>query len=257
MDNRTYLRWSETTWTKLQQAVARPGAVLAIPVGSIEQHGPHLPLATDTLVPAGILERLAQQFDGTLILGVPIYHTHAPESDAFPGTVNLAGATLSTVIADLLASYQRHPFDRIVLLNGHMESYQFILEGIRLSATGRPTGTRVLLINWWDLVSEATLKGIFQERWPGWEAEHAALVETSLALALFPQLVDTAVIPTDGKFQQRPYRAYPIDPSYKPASGSFASADGATAQIGEVILAEIVTRLHDLIRADQQSYPHP
>jgi len=107
-----------------------------------------------------------------------------------------------------------------------------------------------MLINWWDLVSDHTIKEVFAEKWPGWEAEHAALTETSLALHLFPDLVERSAIPGEKTFIRGPFRLYPLDPDDKPASGSFASARGANQEIGRILTREILQGLAAIINLE-------
>ena len=154
------------------------------------------------------------------------------------------------MIADVVESYQRHPFPLIVFLNGHMESYQFLLEGIRIAAGIKGERAKILLINWWDLVSEETLDNVFPGGWPGWEAEHAALIETSLMLTLYPEFVEKNKIPEAKTFHKKPYQIHPIDEDHKPPSGSFASPQGSTKEIGEAIAREILAELSKIIELE-------
>jgi creatinine amidohydrolase len=224
--------------------------VLLIPVGAIEQHGPHLPLATDTLLPEGIIEVAAESIHSQVLLGVPIYWTYAPESEIYPGTLSLSGTTLINMVADLLQSYRRHRLGLVALVNGHMESYGFLLEGIRLAVERDPQGSQVILINWWDLVQEETLKRVYPGGWPGWEAEHAALIETSMALHLFPRLVDHSAVPTVETYRKDPYRKYPLDDGDKPPTGSYANTQGSSAEIGRVLIEESAKQLATIINRE-------
>jgi creatinine amidohydrolase len=252
MIEKNFAYWAEMKWPELQTADSRK-SILIIPVGSVEQHGPHLPLLTDTLIPQEIIKRLTGRIKANLIMGIPISITYAPESEIYPGTISLSGATLSLFVRDMLVSYMRHPFSLVVLLNGHMESYQFILEGMRLAAQQDLQSQTVMLINWWDLVSEQTIKMVLKDDWPGWEAEHAARVETSMALYLFPDLVNREHIPHQERFVRGPFRIYPLDPEDKPASGSFANAQGSSDDIGEEIVEEIIQRLASIIEGNPLS----
>lgn len=123
-------------------------------------------------------------------------------------------------------------------LNGHMESVQFILEGARKALEGY-SEARFFLINWWDLVSDDLIEEVFGDRWPGWEMEHAALTESSLMMALYPDLVLQSELPRGGPPEYFPFTVLPEPPSVRPGSGSYADSHGASAEIGEHLVTEI------------------
>ncbi|WP_193475078.1 creatininase family protein [Streptomyces griseomycini] len=99
--------------------VSRQVAVL--PVGSFEQHGPFLPLATDTLVACAIAREIADAYPVHLLPPVTISCSH--EHAAWPGTVSLSSVTLHAVIRDIADSLRRSGVDALVLVNGHGGNY--------------------------------------------------------------------------------------------------------------------------------------
>ncbi len=232
-------RWLTMKWTELQGHVDEKVAVL--PIGSVEQHGPHLPLGTDSLIPVGLADRLAASAPNLadrLIMMPPVYHTYAKHSDFWPGTLNLDGDTLISFVRDVCQNTFRQGITRVMALNGHMESVQFILEGARKALEVYPEA-RFFLINWWDLVPDDLIDDLFGDRWPGWEMEHAALTESSLMMALYPDLVLQSDLPSDRPPEHLPFTVLPEPPSVRPRSGSYADSRGASAEIGERLVAEI------------------
>ncbi|MFJ3982137.1 creatininase family protein [Streptomyces fungicidicus] len=99
--------------------VSRQIAVL--PVGSFEQHGPYLPLSTDTLVACAIARATADVHPVHLLPPVTISCSH--EHAAWPGTVSLSSVTLHAVIRDVADSLRRSGVDTLVLVNGHGGNY--------------------------------------------------------------------------------------------------------------------------------------
>ncbi|HET6869590.1 MAG TPA: creatininase family protein, partial [Solirubrobacteraceae bacterium] len=149
-------------------------AVLFIPLGSIEQHGPHMPIDTDSLIAARISEAVARRIGGLVGPRMNYGCRSLPISgggELFPGTISLRGATFSAVIADLVTAYADHGHPRIVILNGHYENTMFAIDGAKL-ARERGSDASVVLVDWWTVFEKATLDTIFEGEFPGWEAEH-------------------------------------------------------------------------------------
>ncbi|MDR7611164.1 MAG: creatininase family protein [Armatimonadota bacterium] len=244
-------RWEHLTWPEIADARAR-GVVAVIPAGAVEQHGPHLPVGTDVLIPVGLADRLAdagveEELGFPFVMLPPLSHTYARHSNWWPGTLNLDGETLLGYTRALLDDLFRQGVTRALILNGHLESVPFIMEGVEL-ACGRVPTARVLLVNWWELVSDALIRDLFGDAWPGWEAEHAALTETSLMLAFYPELVRRERITDDRAPRTLPYRVFPQPEMVRPPSGVYANAAGASAEIGERLAAHIVTGLTGALR---------
>lgn len=92
-------------------------------------------------------------------------------------------------------------------MNGHLESYSFLLEGIELATEGCGD-VQVISVNWWDFIGDGLIGELFADRWPGWVAEHAALTETSIMLALHPELVKEELAVAGFIPQPLPYKIF-------------------------------------------------
>lgn len=99
----------------------RRAGVAVLPIGSFEQHGAHLPLATDTLVAVMIAEAVAAAHPVLRLPPVTISCSH--EHAAWPGTVSISAATLRAVVRDVAESLRRSGVHRLVLVNGHGGNY--------------------------------------------------------------------------------------------------------------------------------------
>ena len=155
------------TWPDLWHATRRP--LLAVPVGACEQHGPHLPLDTDTRIACALAEKLAASFDpGDVMIAPALAVSASGEHAGFPGTLSLGVAVFEQVIVELVRSADWS--SGVVLVNGHGGN---ALPVQRAIAMLRDEGRKVLA--WWPKV-------------PHGDA-HAGDTETSLMLAIAPDLV--------------------------------------------------------------------
>ncbi len=250
-------RW-EGTWKEIGER-RESGVIPVLPTGSVEQHGPHLPLATDVLIPVGLADRLADGLVGEeigrrLVMLPPLYYTYARPSNWWPGTLNMDGAALVGCVRAVIEDLFRQEIHRLLILNGHLESVSFLMEGIDL-ALERNGDARVVLVNWWELVSEALIEEVFGDAWPGWEAEHAALTETSLMLAFRPELVHMDRAVDDRAPRTFQYKVFPQPPEVRPPSGVYASSAAASASIGERLADHVVAGLIPILRERFQESP--
>lgn len=105
----------KNTWKEIAEA----GVDTAIlPIGSIEQHGPHLPLATDFLLADTFARKLAEHMGNVLLLPTVPYGCSV-EHMAFPGTVTLRAATLAAIITDIVESLRRHGLKYVIVKSWH------------------------------------------------------------------------------------------------------------------------------------------
>src|SRR3954447_14338918 len=106
---------ADLTWPAVASHAAA-GSILAVPLGSTEQHGPHLPLSTDTDVAVALAGRLAAARSDVLVAPLLPYGS-AGEHAAFPGTLSIGAAALELVVVELVRS--AGAFAGVVLVSGH------------------------------------------------------------------------------------------------------------------------------------------
>ena len=141
---RPYLM-EEMTWQEVRDAAAA-GLPAVLPIGSTEQHGPHLPLNTDALIPTEIALAAAQI---TPMIVAPAIHYGAMSrpliggGETFPGTVSLRAATLIATIREALLGLAKGGFTKLCLFNWHYENAAYLWEAADLAVTARD-GFRVL-----------------------------------------------------------------------------------------------------------------
>lgn len=173
------------TYPDLEELLAEGrSVVLLLPLGALEPHGPHAPLATDTLISVEVSERAARRFENdsdvrVLVLPALPYGVTRYGAD-FPGAVSIREDTLRALVVDLCASLAKQGFGRIVLVNSHFEP-----EHVRtLREAVSELGPAVRLF---DPTRRQVAERLTEEFRVG--AAHAGRYETSLVLALDPGLV--------------------------------------------------------------------
>ncbi len=147
--------------------LAGRGAVLAVPLGSTEQHGAHLPVSTDTTIAVALCELLAQARDDVLVAPAVPYGSSG-EHAGFAGTISIGLAALELLVVELCRSIT-DTFSRVVLVSAHGGNAEAVIRAVSL------------------LRSESREVLLFMPRWKG--EPHAGHPETSMLLALSPELV--------------------------------------------------------------------
>jgi creatinine amidohydrolase len=174
------MRLANMTWPQAEAYFKKHDTVL-IGVGSIECHGRHLPLGTDTLIPNRLLELLEEKNKEILI--VPTIPFGACEYlEPFPGTINLGSDLLYAVLKKITGSLRIHGAKKFIILNGHGGNVKSIERlGVELDSEG----CLLALLNWWLNVWEMD---------PAWKGGHGGGEETAGIMGIDPALVDTAEI---------------------------------------------------------------
>jgi creatinine amidohydrolase len=233
----------ERKWTETSDSC---GKVIVAPLGSLEQHGHHLPLLTDTMIITEIARRAESElgdealFLPTLWLGASDHHL------AFPGTVSAANNHYVAILEDLVESLIRAEFSRIFLLNGHGGNITPARQALyNVHLRHRDAHDLYLAFSsWWDIAAEqvAAIQGLDAKK-----VTHACEQETSMILRLRPELVAMpeargANIPFDSSFYfpdfSRPSRVdVPRTFDQLSVTGAFGHPEIATVEKGEALFA--------------------
>ncbi len=243
------VRMTHMSWTDY---AARLGAdpVVLVPVGALEQHGPHLPLATDALIPAAICEQVARR-SGALVAPAFSYGAKSVPrcggGQHFCGTTSLDAATLIGQVKDVVRGLARHGVKKVAFVNGHMENTWFVTEACdlcqrELTMMGMKP-PQLMQVGYWEFLSKATIDKVFGASFPDWSLEHAGIMETSVMLHLHPELVfmDRLTDQPSAKFPV--YDLWPYDPAIVPSTGILNTAKGSTAASGRIFCDEFVSSL--------------
>lgn len=232
------------SWPEYQQRIEE-GATVFIPVGAHEQHGPHLPMATDAIFAQCIAERVAGAMEG-MVLPVVRYgyksQARSGGGQTFSGTISLDGETLTRTLLDILRELGRHGVHKCIVVNGHYENQWFLTEAIELAQREFAflgAAMQIIRCEYWDFTPQSVYEEIFAEDFPGVDLEHAALIETSMMLYLHPELVRRDRFPENRLAQFPPYDSYPQSGRHVPASGVLAPVGQASADKGRLLVESI------------------
>ncbi|MBS1868623.1 MAG: creatininase [Actinobacteria bacterium] len=236
------------TWPEVVEA-AEQGYVPILVVGATEQHGPHLPLGSDWILPLEIAVGVAKRLK--VLVPPPLMYGFKSKAlsgggQRFPGTASLRGSTLTALVHDVVSELARSGFRHLVVMNWHMENVNFIWEGIDLAR--EDGGLRDATVMSMDDPERAfDMREIetwmFDDGFPGWDVEHASTVETSLMLAVRPELVRNDLIADDAAEDHPWYDIVPEPERHVAKSGVLANASQASVEKGERYFEMIVTEV--------------
>lgn len=215
----------------------RKRPLVILPVGSVEEHGSHLPLCTDSFQAEEVARRVALAFGG--IVCPPLRYGDCRSTRNFPGTLSIGFDTLRMVTTDILSELARNGVDRILVITGHAGSAHMI--ALRLGAhevVERNPKLKVMLLSDYDLAYE--LRG---KEFPEGDG-HGGLIETSRMLNIRPELVKPSR-PKGEKWAPQ-FMVVPDPERYFP-SGVLGDSRPASAGKGKKIDDYVVGRLCEMI----------
>lgn len=234
----------------MEAAARAADALLILPVAATEQHGPHLPLGTDFLVVEHIARTaaaaMAKEIDVLVAPTLPFGSSH--HHLIFGGTVSLSTKRYYGALRDMVESLIVSGFRRIFLLNGHGGNHELIQLVARDLVLEHPVN--IGAASYWDLAAAAVV-----EREPdlgGNIPGHAGLFETSLIMALRPDLVTSPIPERSEKDQQQ--AGVPRFPFRAERAGWWKGLDGytdgphrASAELGQRLLGIVVPDVADAL----------
>lgn len=208
---------ADLSWTRAERLA---GTVLVVPVGATEQHGPHLPLSTDTDIAVALAQRLCAQRDDVICAPAVAYGSSGEHAD-FAGTLSIGRDATETLLVELVRSACAS-FGRVVLVSTHGGNADPVRRAV---ARLRDEGRAVMA---WS---------------PDWRGDaHAGHTETSLMLALAPERVDMAQAAPGASAPLAELLPRMIEHGVRAVSASGVLGDprGATAAEGRALLDEAV-----------------
>ena len=249
------VEWAGMTAQEVKTIGADSGSVLVIPVGSVEQHGPHLPVITDTLLVEAVVDAALDQLeDEPIVVTPPVWSGFSPHHLVFGGTLSLEFEQLRTLLENVAETGLENGFDAVLFVNGHGGNGPLINSVV--STVGVETDAEVLGTTYFELASDR-IEALRESETGG--MAHGGEFETSLILSLRPDLVG----------EPDEYDGEPLDEPYQWAgqdlldggsvgvyrsfdfysdSGAIGSPEQASAEKGERMLSIVSEELTDLIR---------
>lgn len=236
-------------------ALDRGNAVAILPIGAIEQHGPHLAMSVDRDLTLAVLTRTLPLVDPSLtVLALPVQAIgKSTEHEAWPGTISLSADTLLRVLHDIAASVRRAGIPRLMVLNGHGGN-RAILE-LACRDLRAALGLITAHVAWDDLADAQDTVGAAEAA----NGLHAGDVETSAMLAAHPDRVRMGPAEDFGSAHLRWQQSHPdlglgaaaLRPGWLMGDlnpkGAIGNAAAATAEKGEALLSRAALNLARLV----------
>ena len=177
------MRLERSTWVKAEQYFQNRDIVV-LAVGSIECHGRHNALGTDTLIPNRLLELIEEKSDIMILPTVP--YGNADWHTEFPGTISIGADLLYETVKAICMSVRRWGVKKFIIINGHGGNTPSLE---RVAGELDHCGCLAAIINWWTMVWDIN---------PAWKGGHGGAQETSGLLAIDKDLVDNSEIQDAG-----------------------------------------------------------
>jgi creatinine amidohydrolase len=250
---------SEVDWWRLSageiKALAARDAVVIVPIGSTEQHGPHLPTQVDSLIVGEIAQRAARRVAPSMpIIVVPtVWSGLAEHHMSLGGTLSLDFPTFLALLRCVCRSLTRQGFRRILLLNGHGGNVAALTVVVNELAV--EFGVPITTTTYWPLAREAFAAILERQK----TVRHACEAETSMLLALAPELVDMAraadavgptgreladAVGTEAVHRWRSFKS-------RTSHGAIGDPRGASAEKGEQLLEAAAEAVAHLVTTDE------
>ncbi|MEM2256427.1 MAG: creatininase family protein [Candidatus Bathyarchaeia archaeon] len=256
--------YQELSWPEIVEH-AKKCDIIIIPVGSIEMHGPHCPVGVDSLSVQKMAERVAKR-TGVLVAPPIWYGAHMYMQYGFPGTIPIRSDVLKQFVKDVVTGLVKNGFKKIIIFNGHGQ--QWVFTGA-LHELALETKAFIAVVTWWELIRK-TIEEVLETRFV-----HADEAETSVALELYPELVDmskagkeSAPTVVDHKWFGYPTNTVPeeggiphhnITASYFQVDvyklGILGDATKATKEKGKRMVDAVVNKLCEFIEELKKKYP--
>lgn len=212
-----------------------------LPIGSTEQHGPHLPMGTDTFLAEHMAVKLAERLQAVVFPAIPVGYSWVWRN--IPGNMMISVDTLKSMLKDIIKNFDRNNLERLVIINGHGANDSSIKYAIRELAD--TVETELIYFTYPGLKRASK----YSES-PKWHnMVHACEMETSWLLAVRPDLcdMDKAVkeYPDDELAYHYHYSNLPMGALSD--SGVYGNATKATKEKGEVMLKEIIDFMEEIV----------
>ena len=245
------VEWANLKAAELQGLAARE-AIVVLPVAAMEQHGPHLPVMVDTLLCGEVARRAALRASGRhpVVVAPTVWSGLSEHHMAFGGTFTLDFATFRSLIECLCRSLERHGFRRVLLLNGHggnVAALRVVIDELRGLHMRLSTAT------YWQ-IDPVAIADIL-ERQSG--VQHACEAETSMVMALRPELVDTSRLEEakcldPGRVAGQAHAVYSRSAfEERTPTGAIGDPTAASAEKGEKLLQAAATAVAGVLSNDE------
>jgi creatinine amidohydrolase len=231
--------WEELTWKDVDKLTKTMNMAI-IPTAACEQHGPHLPLAVDTIDCYEVAKRVSSKTGVPVV--PPLTYGCSQSHGNFPGTLSLRPDTMMKVICEISEWLYRSKIRKILILNGHMWNWGPIYSARENLRYDFPE-LQVRVLNWWETTPTTMSKLV--EDCPVFPSYiHANLSETSCVLAARPELVNMREAVDEDDYET--FFEYRMD-QYSKSGVVGRGATKSTRELGEKLFTMVVDALVPMV----------
>ena len=235
--------WLDELSTKEAEKAASSGVVVIFPVGSVEEHGKHLPLCTDSVQPEYVALEVAKK-TGCLV-APPLRYGICNAGRNFTGTLSIEFDSLYGITRDILFELARNGFRRIIVLSGHsgsshmvalrMAAQKVVMQNVKSDFEKK---TRIMVLSDFDFAFELKGQG-FSEK-----DGHAGAIETARVMAIRPDLIKAK---GEASFPEMPRFEVVADPERYFPSGVMGDPTEASERKGQMINKYVIEQVEKLV----------
>jgi creatinine amidohydrolase len=242
-------RWSETAWPELADQRDRgDGEVGLVPVGATEQHGPHLPVGTDTIIAEALSDAVSERTGAPVLPAIPVACSYG-HGTVLPGTLSLTPELLAAVCRQYAEWAATSGLTRLLFVNSHFgndAALGIATDHLRLY---RPD-LRVGVVNWWSVDAEVARETVLEG-----DDVHAHRAETSLMLAIAPELVHLDRLASSDDPDRTADLVFRYTAPALSTNGVTGRPSDATVELGRRLLDLTVTAIADRVERGRVEKP--
>lgn len=226
------MEFENLTWKEAEKYINERKAII-LPIGSVEEHGYHLPLSTDSDIAMAIAKELSSRTGVAYLPLIP--YSVCISTARYKGTVTVKFESFLGYLKDVLESLGKNGFERVYIISGHLGSSHV--------AAVREACKRVKLKCYFLDMTKVKISDILESR-----AMHACEAETSLMLYLYENSVRKSKI-VDEEFEKPKYLVASLE---KTESGVFGKPSRASMEKGKKIFERIISEFERVIRGEME-----
>lgn len=242
-------RWELEAWPDLVDLrTAGEGEVGLVPVGATEQHGPHLPTGTDTIVAVALCDRVSERTGAPVLPAIPVACSYG-HGTVLPGTLSLSPELLAAVARQYAEWAATSGLTKLLFVNSHFgnsASLGIATDHLRLYRPDLQVG----VCDWWSSDPEVARETVLEG-----DDVHAHRAETSLMLAIAPELVHLDRLPSADDPDRTGDLVFRYTAPALSTNGVTGRPSEATLALGERLLELTVAALSDRVERGRHEKP--
>lgn len=234
-------RWAEMAWPEIEAHMsAHPDEVGLLPVGATEQHGPHLPTGTDTILAGAVCDAVSARTGAPVLPPISVGCSYG-HGTSLPGTLSLTPEQLAADVRQVVEWAAFSGLRRVLVVNGHFGNQSALGVATDHLRLGRPD-LRAGVTGWWSAGPEVAAE-VFADG----EDVHANRAETSLMLAVAPELVRADLMAVADDPDRTGDLVFRYTATELSTNGVTGQPSRASAEVGRRLLAAVVSAICELV----------